>query len=149
MPSKSQHARVFHLSETLFNYVGDLGCHRALEGAWKVKVKVKSLSRVRLFATPWTVAYQTPLSMGCFQAIVLEWIAISFSRGSSWPRDRTQVSHIVETLNRLSHQGSIAIAKPTLLSLPSISLAICSRYKGFFCFLIQTGWNNPSQTQKL
>ena len=27
-------------------------------------VKVKSLSRVRLFATPWTVAYQTPLSMG-------------------------------------------------------------------------------------
>ena len=27
------------------------------------KVKVKSLSRVRLFATPWTVAYQAPLSM--------------------------------------------------------------------------------------
>ena len=30
----------------------------------KVKVKVKLLSRVRLFATPWTVAYQAPLSMG-------------------------------------------------------------------------------------
>ena len=30
----------------------------------KVKVKVKSLSRVRLFATPWTVAYQAPPSMG-------------------------------------------------------------------------------------
>ena len=29
-----------------------------------VKVKVKSLSRVRLFATPWTVAYQAPPSMG-------------------------------------------------------------------------------------
>ena len=28
------------------------------------KVKVKSLSRVQLFATPWTVAYQAPLSMG-------------------------------------------------------------------------------------
>ena len=27
-------------------------------------VKVKSLSRVRLFATPWTVAYQAPPSMG-------------------------------------------------------------------------------------
>ena len=27
------------------------------------KVKVKSLSRVRLFATPWTAAYQAPLSM--------------------------------------------------------------------------------------
>ena len=31
-----------------------------------------------------------------FQAIVLEWIAISFSRGSSQPRDRTWVSHIVD-----------------------------------------------------
>ena len=29
-----------------------------------IKVKVKSLSRVRLFATPWTVAYQAPPSMG-------------------------------------------------------------------------------------
>ena len=27
-------------------------------------VKMKSLSRVRFFATPWTVAYQAPLSMG-------------------------------------------------------------------------------------
>ena len=31
-----------------------------------------------------------------FQAIVLEWIAISFSRGSSWPRDGTWVSCIVD-----------------------------------------------------
>ena len=29
---------------------------------------------------------------GIFQARILEWIAISFSRGSSWPRDLTQVS---------------------------------------------------------
>ena len=29
-----------------------------------MKVKVKLLSRVRLFATPWTVAHQAPLSMG-------------------------------------------------------------------------------------
>ena len=28
------------------------------------RFKVKSLSRVRLFATPWTVTYQAPLSMG-------------------------------------------------------------------------------------
>ena len=32
---------------------------------------------------------------GIFQARVLEWVAISFSRGSSRPRDRTRVSHIV------------------------------------------------------
>ena len=32
--------------------------------AWKWKVKVKSLSHVLLLATPWTAAYQAPLSMG-------------------------------------------------------------------------------------
>ena len=32
---------------------------------------------------------------GVFQARVLQWFAISFSRGSSHPRDRTQVSRIV------------------------------------------------------
>ena len=142
-------------------------------------MKVKSLSRVRLFATPWTVAYQSSLSMGCsrqeywsglpfpspgdipdpgieprsptleadaltseppgqensrrtsssallttlkpltvwittnygkflkrweyqttsvhgiLQAGILEWVAMSFSRGSSQPRDLTQLSCIV------------------------------------------------------
>ena len=52
----------------------------------------KSLSRVRLFATPWTVAHQAPQSMGFSRH---EWVAISFSRESSRPRDRTPVSHIV------------------------------------------------------
>ena len=32
--------------------------------AWKWKMKVKSLSRVRLLGTPWTAVYQAPLSMG-------------------------------------------------------------------------------------
>ena len=36
----------------------------SFSSAWKWKVKVKSLSRVWLFATPWTVAYQTPPSLG-------------------------------------------------------------------------------------
>ena len=36
----------------------------SLSNAWKWKVKVKSLSRVRLLETPWTAAYQTPQSMG-------------------------------------------------------------------------------------
>ena len=35
---------------------------------------------------------------GIFQARILEWVAISFSRGSSWPRDQTQVSHIAGRL---------------------------------------------------
>ena len=36
----------------------------SFSNAWKWKVKVKSLSRVRLLATPWTTAYQAPPSMG-------------------------------------------------------------------------------------
>ena len=36
----------------------------SFSNAWKGKVKVKSLSRVRLFVTPWTAAYQAPPSKG-------------------------------------------------------------------------------------
>ena len=44
------------------------------------------LSCVRLFATPWTVACQDPLSMGILQARILEWVAMPSSTGSSQPR---------------------------------------------------------------
>ena len=36
----------------------------SFSNAWKWKVKVESLSRVRLFSTSWTAAYQAPLPMG-------------------------------------------------------------------------------------
>ena len=36
----------------------------SFSNAWKWKVKVKSFSRVRLLATPWTAAYQAPSPMG-------------------------------------------------------------------------------------
>ena len=36
----------------------------SVSNAWKWKVKGKSLSRVRLLATPWTAAFQAPPSMG-------------------------------------------------------------------------------------
>ena len=53
------------------------------------------LSYVGLFATPWTVAHQAPLSIRILQARILEWVAMPSSRGSSQPRDQSQVSHIV------------------------------------------------------
>ena len=40
-----------------------VGCYFLLQ-CMKVKVKMKSLSRVRLLTTPWTAAHQAPLSMG-------------------------------------------------------------------------------------
>ena len=45
----------------------------SFSNAWKWNMKVKSLSRVRLFETPWTAAYQSPLYMG-------------FSRQEYWSR---------------------------------------------------------------
>ena len=39
----------------------------SFSNAWKWKVKVISFSHVRLFPTPWTAAYQAPLSMGFFR----------------------------------------------------------------------------------
>ena len=46
----------------------------SFSNAWKWKAKVKSLSRVRLLATPWTAAYQAPPSLG-------------FSRQEYWSGD--------------------------------------------------------------
>ena len=52
------------------------------------------LSRVQLCATPQTEAHQSTQSMGILQARILEWVVMPSSRGSSQPRDRTQVSRI-------------------------------------------------------
>ena len=53
-----------------------------------------SHSVLTLCATLWIVAHQTSLTMGFFKARILEWVAISSSRGSSPPRDRTLISCI-------------------------------------------------------
>ena len=61
---------------------------------WKWKVKVKSLSGPNL-CDPVDCSLLGSSIHVILQARILEWVVISFSRGSSLPRDRTQVSHIV------------------------------------------------------
>ena len=63
-------------------YVSIWGCH-AFPHHTVVCVCAQSLSHVWLFVFPWTVAHQTPLVRGNFQARILEWVAISYSKGSS------------------------------------------------------------------
>ena len=46
---------------------------------------------------------------GIFQARLLEWVAISFSRGSSWPRDWTQVSCIAGRFFTTERPGKLFI----------------------------------------
>ena len=67
--------------------------HGLTKSQMVLKVKVKSLSRV-LLCHPMDCSLLGSSVHGIFQARVLEWIAISFSRGSSRPRNRTWVSHI-------------------------------------------------------
>ena len=60
-PHGLQPTRLLHPWDSPGKNTG-VGCHFLLQ--WKWKVKVKSLRRVRLLATPWTAAYQAPPSMG-------------------------------------------------------------------------------------
>ena len=57
-------------------------------------VKVKWLSRVQLFATPWTVAYQAPLFIEFSRQEYWSGLLFPFSRGPSQSRDQTWVSRI-------------------------------------------------------
>ena len=72
-------------------------------------VKVKSLSWVRLFATPWTVTYQATRTMsknaglGCH--FLLQWIFLT--QGSN-----PGLLHCRQTLYHLSQQGSLQCRRP-------------------------------------
>ena len=46
------------------------------------------------FVTPRAIAHQAPLSMGILHTRILKWVAMPSSRGSSQPKDQTQVSLI-------------------------------------------------------
>ena len=76
-----------------------------------------------LFATPWTVALQAPLSVGFSRLEYWRWVAIPSSRGSSQPRDRTCVSYVC----CIDKVGSLPLAppgKPICLNLTILYLSI-------------------------
>ena len=64
-------------------------------GAWRAAVCGVAQSRTRLKRLSSSSSRSVH---GIPQARILQWVAISFSRGSSWPRDWTWVSHIVGRL---------------------------------------------------
>ena len=71
-----------------------------------MNVNVKSLSRVQLFATPWTVAHQAPLSMGFSRQEY--WSGLPFLLQGIFPTQGSNpgLPHRRQTLYHLSHQGS-------------------------------------------
>ena len=68
-----------------------VGCHCLLQ-CRKVKSESEVTESCPTLSNPMDCGPPGSSIHGIFQARVLEWVAISFSRGSSPPRDRTQVS---------------------------------------------------------
>ena len=61
---------------------------------WGVCMHAKSLQSCLTLC--YTMDHSWPGSSvrGILQARILEWVALSFYRGSSWPRDRTRISYV-------------------------------------------------------
>ena len=68
-------------------------------------VRAWMLSRIWL-CDPMDCSPPGPSVHGISQARILEWVPISFSRGSSWPRDQTHISCIAADSLPLRHWGS-------------------------------------------
>ena len=88
----------------------------SLKDLWKWKWK---WSHVRLFATLWTVAHQAPPSMGFSRQDYWSGVPFPSPGESSWPKDRTQVSHIAGRRFNLwaTREAPWPGIKPALLAL--------------------------------
>ena len=74
---------------------------------------------VWLFAIPWTIAPQVPLTLGILQARILELVAMPSSRGSSTSRDQTCLSCVSSTSGRFF--TSEPPGKPPLYPIPILT----------------------------
>ena len=79
-------------SRKLYFQVSENKCQRPLF-SFKLCVCLVTQSYLTLW-DPWDCSPPGSSAQGIFQARILEWIAISSSRGSSPPRDRTRISYI-------------------------------------------------------
>ena len=100
---------------------------------------LQSLSGVRLLCVPRHCSLPCFPVRGILQARVLEWVAISFSRGSSQPRDQTHVSCIGRrVLYHSSPQGGPFSYLPYCQSLITSTLTSLIHLE-LSCFLCQIG----------
>ena len=67
-----------------------------MSATWKLKVNINLFARLcPTLCDPMDCILPSSSVHGILQARILEWVAISFSKGSYWPRDQTPVSCIV------------------------------------------------------
>ena len=98
------------------------------------------LSHVQLFGTPWAVDCQAHLSMEFFQAIILEQVAVSCFRGSSWPRDGTSIS-CISCVGRWTLYHCTTWEAPCMMCLSQITTLFILNLHGALCqlYLNKTG----------
>ena len=120
----------------------------SFSNAWKWKVKVKSLSRAQLLATPWTAAYQAPPSMG-------------FSRQEYWsgvplpsplyPFTQLYFSiytyHLTTTSNLTSNYRTIALISHASKVMLKILQARIWQYVNYELPEVQTGFRKGRGTR--
>ena len=118
----------FYLGKNEDCNLGDCLLESSVELLWRGKgggqCVVQLLSCVLLFAIPWNVAYICdPKSSinGISQARILEWVAISFSRGSSQFRDQTHISCIAGSFLTTELPGK-----------PEVSIYVVFWWKGIY-----------------
>ena len=71
--------------------------HQGSPFFWEVKVKVLVTQLCRTLCNPMDCSLPGFSIHVIFQARILEWVAISFFRGSSQPKDQTRISSIADT----------------------------------------------------
>ena len=96
----------------------------------KWKVKVKSLSRVQLFATPWTAVHQAPPSIGFSRQSVLEWGAIAFSLLPMLSRNPGLLNYYVSLTTHIQSQELLSILQNTFLVHIDLSIKIQIQSEG-------------------
>ena len=97
--------------------------------------KCQSLSCVYLFMTPVDCSSPGSSVRGILQARILEWVAISFSRGSSQPRDQTWVSRLAGWFFTTEPPG-----KPC-----GMKVKVTQSFPTLRCYGLCSPWNSPGQ----
>src|SRR5574340_257831 len=93
-PHKRQPTRLPHPWDSPGKNTG-VGCHFLLQ-CMKVKSESEVVRSCPTLLNPMDCSLPGSSVYGIFQARVPEWVAISYSRGSSQPRDRTRVSRTAD-----------------------------------------------------
>ena len=115
----------------------------SFSSAWKWKVKVKSLSHVRLLATPWTAAHQAPWSMGFSRQEYWSGVPLPSPRGCYTFKTKWGHSWTKQLLKILtSHDPSLIIQTSSLGELYMTSSSSTSSTSQFFqCSGFSTIWS--------